>query len=60
MIAKINAEVVEAITTPEARQKLATQIMEPIGNSPAEFRAVIEREIARWSPVIKAIDLKIN
>ena len=60
MIAKINAEVVEAITTPEARQKPATQIMEPIGNSPAEFRAVIEREIARWSPVIKAIDLKIN
>ena len=60
MIAKINAEVVEAITTPEARQKLATQIMEPIGNSPAEFRVVIEREIARWSPVIKAIDLKIN
>jgi tripartite-type tricarboxylate transporter receptor subunit TctC len=60
VIARINVEVVEAISTPEARQKLATQIMEPIGNSPAEFRAVIEREIARWSPVIKAIDLKIN
>jgi tripartite-type tricarboxylate transporter receptor subunit TctC len=60
VIAKINVEVVEAISTPEARQKLATQIMEPIGNSPTEFRAVIEREIARWSPVIKAIDLKIN
>jgi tripartite-type tricarboxylate transporter receptor subunit TctC len=60
MIAKINLEVVQAITAPEARQKLATQIMEPVGNSPAEFRAVIEREIARWSPVIKAIDLKIN
>jgi tripartite-type tricarboxylate transporter receptor subunit TctC len=60
VIAKINFEVVEVITTAEARQKLATQIMEPIGNSPAEFRAVIEREIARWSPVIKAIDLKIN
>src|SRR5262245_53673569 len=37
VIAKINVEVVEAISTPEARQKLATQIMEPIGNSPAEF-----------------------
>jgi tripartite-type tricarboxylate transporter receptor subunit TctC len=60
VIAKINSEVVEAITAAEARQKLATQIMEPIGNSPAEFRAVIDREIARWSPVIKAIDLKIN
>jgi hypothetical protein len=34
--------------------------MEPIGNSPAEFRAAINREITRWSPVIKAIDLRIN
>ena len=60
VIAKIHREVVEAIKAPEAREKLATQLMEPIGNSPAEFRAVIDREIARWAPVIKAIDLKIN
>jgi tripartite-type tricarboxylate transporter receptor subunit TctC len=59
-IAKIHDEVVEAIRAPDVRDKLATQLMEPIGNSPAEFRAVIEREVARWSPVIKAIDLKIN
>jgi tripartite-type tricarboxylate transporter receptor subunit TctC len=60
VIARIHDEVVEAIKAPELRDKLATQLMEPVGNSPAEFRAVIEREIARWSPVIKAIDLKIN
>jgi tripartite-type tricarboxylate transporter receptor subunit TctC len=59
-IAKIHDEVVDAIKAPDAREKLATQLMEPVGNSPAEFRAVIEREIARWAPVIKAIDLKIN
>ena len=59
-IAKIHDEMVDAIKAPDAREKLATQLMEPVGNSPAEFRAVIEREIARWSPVIKAIDLKIN
>jgi tripartite-type tricarboxylate transporter receptor subunit TctC len=59
-ITKIHDEVVDAIKAPEAREKLAIQLMEPIGNSPAEFRAVIEREVARWAPVIKAIDLKIN
>jgi tripartite-type tricarboxylate transporter receptor subunit TctC len=59
-IAKIHDEVVDAIKAPQAREKLAIQLMEPIGNSPAEFRAVIEREVARWAPVIKAIDLKIN
>ena len=60
VIARIHDEVVEAIKAPQAREKLAVQLMEPIGNSPAEFRAVIEREVARWAPVIKAIDLKIN
>jgi tripartite-type tricarboxylate transporter receptor subunit TctC len=60
VIARIHDEVVQAIRSPQAREKLATQLMEPVGNSPAEFRAVIDREIARWSPVIKAIDLKIN
>jgi tripartite-type tricarboxylate transporter receptor subunit TctC len=60
VVAKIHDEVVEAIKAPDIRDKLATQLMEPIGNSPAEFRALIEREVARWSPVIKAIDLKIN
>jgi tripartite-type tricarboxylate transporter receptor subunit TctC len=60
IIAKIHDAVVDAIMTPEAREKLGMQLMEPIGNSPAEFRAVIDREIARWSPVIKATDIKIN
>jgi tripartite-type tricarboxylate transporter receptor subunit TctC len=60
VIARIHDEAVEVIKAPDAREKLAAQLMEPVGNSPAEFRAVIEREIARWAPVIKAIDLKIN
>jgi len=60
IVAKIHDAVVEAIKTPEARAKLATQLMEPIGNSPAEFRKAIEGEIARWSPVIQAANVKIN
>ncbi len=31
-------------------RKLAAQLMEPVGNSPAEFRARIDGEIARWAP----------
>jgi len=62
MIEKINAEVVEAIKTSAIREKLAAQLMEPIGNSPTEFRARIEAEIGRWNPVInyKAANVRIN
>ena len=60
IVDKINKDVVEAIKTPAIREKLASQLMEPVGNSPAEFRAVIDAEISRWEPIIKAADVKIN
>ena len=60
VVAKIQREVVEAIGTAAIRDKLATQLMEPVGNSPAEFRARIDGEIARWGPVIKAANIKVN
>lgn len=60
IIAKIRREVIETIETPSIRDKLATQLMEPIGSTPAEFRARIEAEIVRWGPVIKAAGIKVN
>jgi tripartite-type tricarboxylate transporter receptor subunit TctC len=60
IVAKLHREVVEAITSPAIRAKLATQLMEPIGNSPAQFRARIEADVARWAPVIRAANIKIN
>jgi tripartite-type tricarboxylate transporter receptor subunit TctC len=60
IVAKIRLEVIEAIETKMVRDKLAAQLMEPIGSSPAEFRARIEAEIARWGPVIKAAGIKVN
>jgi tripartite-type tricarboxylate transporter receptor subunit TctC len=58
VVAKIQREVVEAIGTAAIRNKLAAQLMEPIGNTPAEFRARIDGEIARWAPVIAAANIK--
>jgi tripartite-type tricarboxylate transporter receptor subunit TctC len=60
IVDKINKDVSDAIKTPAIREKLATQLMEPVGNSPAQFRAVIDAEISRWAPIIKAADVKIN
>jgi tripartite-type tricarboxylate transporter receptor subunit TctC len=60
LIAKINKDVVEIIKQPAAREKLAAQLMDVVGSSPEEFRALIDGEIARWAPVIKAKDIKVN
>ena len=45
---------------PTAREKFATQLMEAIPTTPAQFRAKIDADLARWTPVIKAIDIKVN
>jgi tripartite-type tricarboxylate transporter receptor subunit TctC len=34
--------------------------MEPLGTSPAEFKAHVDAEMKRWTPVIKAREIKIN
>ena len=60
IVAKIQREVVEAIGTAAIRDKLAAQLMEPVGNSPDEFRARIDGEIARWAPIIRAANIKVN
>ena len=60
IVARIRLAVVEALGTAAVRDKLAAQLMEPVGNTPAEFRARIDSEIDRWAPVIKAADVKVN
>jgi tripartite-type tricarboxylate transporter receptor subunit TctC len=60
IINKIRSDVAEIIKRPAVRQKLAAQLMEPVGSSPEELRAQMDAEIARWAPVIKAANVKLN
>lgn len=60
LVDAISKEIVAIIELPDVRQKLATQFMEPVGSTPEEFRTLIDNEIARWAPVIKAADVKVN
>jgi tripartite-type tricarboxylate transporter receptor subunit TctC len=60
VIEKISADVTEIINRPAIRDRLATQLMEPAGSSPQQLRARMDGEIARWAPVIKAANVKLN
>jgi tripartite-type tricarboxylate transporter receptor subunit TctC len=60
LVDAINKDVVDIIKQPAVAEKLATQLMEPVGSSPTDFRALMNREIDRWAPVIKAADVKVN
>jgi tripartite-type tricarboxylate transporter receptor subunit TctC len=58
--ARISRLVGEAIAAEDVRAKLAAQFMAPIPGTPAQFRARIDADLARWAPVIAAAKIKID
>lgn len=60
IVARIHEMTRQALGSPAVRDKLATQLMDPVGSTPGQFRALIDAEIARWKPVIEAANIKIN
>jgi tripartite-type tricarboxylate transporter receptor subunit TctC len=60
LVDAINKDAVAIITSPGVRDKLAAQLMEPVGSTPEQLREKMNGEIARWAPVIKAANVKVN
>jgi tripartite-type tricarboxylate transporter receptor subunit TctC len=60
LVAAVSREVAEALRDPAIGEKLKALYMEPLGTSPAEFKAHVDAEMKRWTPVIKAREIKIN
>jgi tripartite-type tricarboxylate transporter receptor subunit TctC len=58
--ARIGRLVGEAIRADDVRAKLAAQFMAPIPGTPAEFRARVDADLARWAPVIAAAKIKMD
>jgi len=60
IIAKLNRVAVEAMRSPEVRDKLASQGAILVGDTPEEFAAYLKGEIAKWAGVVKAAGIKPN
>jgi tripartite-type tricarboxylate transporter receptor subunit TctC len=57
---KLYAAATEALHSAEVKDKLAGQGVIAVGNSSADFRAYVQREIDRWGELIKATGIKIK
>lgn len=60
MVAAMARAVNDALRDPAIRDKLHAQYMEPLGTSPAEFKAFVDAEMQRWTPVVRAAKIKVN
>jgi len=60
IIAKLNAEVVRMMASPEVKKLFANEGGEAVGNSPEAFAAIVKSETAKWAKVVKAAGIKIE
>ena len=54
IVARVHAAIVAAVAKPKVAEQLAAVGSEPVANSPAEFAAFINAEIAKWRKVVKS------
>ena len=53
IIARLNAEARSALKAAQVRERLATFKLEPVGNTPAEFRTFLEDQFKRFAEMVK-------
>ena len=56
----LNRQLVATINDPAVRQKLVDFGIEPVGNSPAEYRDLLQAERTRWHKLIKDLNIKLD
>ncbi len=60
VVDKLHDETVKALAMPEMRRKFDELGLEPVGNTPAEFAAIIVKETPEWAKVIKDAGIRLG
>jgi tripartite-type tricarboxylate transporter receptor subunit TctC len=58
IVARLNAEVTQALRIQDMQEKLASDGAEPVGTTPAEFAAHIKSELEKWAGVARAAKIE--
>jgi tripartite-type tricarboxylate transporter receptor subunit TctC len=60
IVSRLQREVARVVKLPEIRERLDQMSIVPSGNTPEEFRAIIARDIDKWTAVAKAANIKAD
>ena len=60
VVEKLNAAIKTVLKDPAISKKLAEQGSTPVGNSPEEFKKVVDAEIPKWGNLIKMSGAKVD
>ncbi|HSV47758.1 MAG TPA: tripartite tricarboxylate transporter substrate binding protein [Ramlibacter sp.] len=57
---KLHEQITQILAEPAVKDKLRLQYMDVVGNTPAEFRALLAADRARWQPVIQKHNIQLD
>jgi len=60
IVSRLQTEIAKALKLPEINTRLQSLGAIPSGNTPQEFARLIDSEIAKWAPVVKAAGAKVD
>jgi len=60
IVNRLSQEIAKIAKSPEMREKLLAMGAEPVGGTPEEFKAVIDRDIAKWKPLAQKVGIKVD
>ena len=58
IIARLNSEITQILSTAEMRETLANQGLEAVTGTPEQFAALMKADLARWAQVIKTAGIR--
>ena len=60
IVDKLAADFARVLAVPEVRKKLVDIGLDPIGNSPAEFAAIVRNDYEKWGRVIRNANIRLD
>jgi tripartite-type tricarboxylate transporter receptor subunit TctC len=60
VIRRFNSEFNRIISTPDMRKRMIENGYEPVGGTPEKFGDFIKAELAKWAPVVKAANIRVD
>ena len=58
IIERLHADAVRALNSPDVQERLKNLGADPVGNTPEQYTAFMQNEIAKWAKVIRAAGIK--
>lgn len=60
IVALWNSEIDRIVHTPDMKERMAGEGLEPAGGPPERFREVLQRDVAKWTKVVKTAGVKAD